>query len=61
MNGWLKDKKGSDERQTYTTYHSIVTKHILPVLGSYTLNKITPRLIQNLYNALRTSVAVLDT
>ncbi len=53
MNDWLKDKKGSVKPQTYTTYHSIVTKHILPVLGSYTLNKITPRLIQNLYNDIK--------
>lgn len=52
LNQWLEDKQTKVKKQTLTTYRWIVEKHIVPSLGNFELNQITPRLIQNLYTRL---------
>lgn len=52
INDWLEDKQTKVKKQTLKTYRWIVEKHIVPSLGSFELNQITPRIIQKLYNRL---------
>ncbi|MGG0175791.1 tyrosine-type recombinase/integrase [Gottfriedia acidiceleris] len=52
LNYWLEDKQTKVKKQTLTTYRWIVEKHLIPSLGSFELNEITPMLIQKFYNRL---------
>ncbi|QDH19794.1 tyrosine-type recombinase/integrase [Saccharibacillus brassicae] len=49
---WLEDKQTKVKRQTLETYRWLVTKHVIPVLGSIELSKMRPEQIQGLYNKL---------
>ncbi|MGO4346329.1 tyrosine-type recombinase/integrase [Paenibacillus sp. MCAF9] len=55
MKDCIQDKKPKVKAGTLATYTSMVNKHILPTLGDLALADITPRHIQNLYNALHES------
>jgi integrase len=55
MSDWLRDKKTKVKSRTLETYAGLVNNHILPALGDLTLDAITPRHIQNLYNELQES------
>jgi len=50
---WLEDVvRTKDRPTTYTTYQIILSKHVLPFLGSLTLRKLTPLRIQHFYTVL---------
>ncbi|NIK75826.1 integrase [Paenibacillus castaneae] len=56
----MNDKKMNVKPQTLKNYESLVNNHILPVLGSIDLAKMTPRDIQNLYNSVHESGRLSD-
>ncbi len=68
MADWLEDKKPNLKRRTWENYQRLINIHILPIrenskgksvgLGKLTLEKITPRHIQDLYNHLSESGAL---
>jgi integrase len=50
---WLNDVvRIKDRPTTYATYQTILAKHVLPILGSVSLTKLTPDTIQHLYSLL---------
>lgn len=47
LQDWLDDKKKFLKYSTYTSYANIITNHIMPVLGNYTLEQLSDDLIQD--------------
>ena len=52
VNGFLEGKDVIARPNTAKGYHDYAKKHILPALGSYDVQEITWRLLQNFYNGL---------
>lgn len=49
---WLETKKTSLALMTYNSYEQTIRLYIVPCIGNYKLVKLTPLIIQNLYNSL---------
>lgn len=52
LNDYLNDKRTKVKARTLETYTGLVNNHIIPYLGENELSKLTPRMIQDLYNTL---------
>ncbi|MDR4998974.1 site-specific integrase [Brevibacillus parabrevis] len=52
LDHWLKDKQTRVKKQTLRTYRWLVEMHILNDLGNIELTKLSPMIIQGLYNRL---------
>ncbi|MBX3114554.1 MAG: site-specific integrase [Fimbriimonadaceae bacterium] len=52
LNHWLNDVAKQKVRDTtYRSYEQIIRNHLIPGLGTYTLEKLTPQVIQSFLNA----------
>ena len=52
LDTWLKDYTGTVKPKTYSAYEGHVRVHIKPYLGNVSLNKLTPHMVQQMYNLL---------
>ena len=52
LDTWLKDYTGNVKPKTYSAYEGHVRVHIKPYLGNVSLNKLTPHMVQQMYNLL---------
>ena len=52
LDTWLKDYTGNVKPKTYSAYERHVRVHIKPYLGNVSLNKLTPHMVQQMYNLL---------
>lgn len=52
MKEWLEDKKTKVRPSTHQTYKWLVEKHIIPAIGHFEMVKLTPLIIQQLYNRM---------
>lgn len=57
---FLEDKMTKVKKQTLNTYRWIVEKHIIPAIGDVELTKLSPMIIQGLYNKLTKEKALSD-
>lgn len=57
---FLEDKMTKVKKQTLNTYRWIVEKHIIPAIGDVELTKLSPMIIQELYNKLTKEKALSD-
>ncbi|MGG3041794.1 tyrosine-type recombinase/integrase [Bacillus anthracis] len=57
---FLEDKMTKVKKQTLNTYRWIVEKHIIPEIGDVGLTKLSPMIIQGLYNKLTKEKALSD-
>jgi integrase len=52
LDHWLNSVAKNNVRpSTYRSYEQIIRNHLIPGLGTYTLDKLTPQVIQNFLNA----------
>ncbi|MGA4497515.1 tyrosine-type recombinase/integrase [Bacillus bombysepticus] len=57
---FLEDKMTKVKKQTLNAYRWIVEKHIIPAIGDVGLTKLSPMIIQGLYNKLTKEKALSD-
>ncbi|PIE92123.1 site-specific integrase [Bacillus fungorum] len=57
---FLEDKMTKVKKQTLNTYRWIVEKHIIPAIGDVELTKLSPMIIQGLYNKLTKEKVLSD-
>lgn len=55
METWLQDRRQRVKPRTAEAYELLIRGHVLPVLGHLRIADITPRLLQDMYNAMNAS------
>ena len=56
MEHWMEDELlGSVKESSWQTYRNLLTRHLLPRLGSYALTQMTPRIIHDFVEELESS------
>lgn len=57
MEYWMEDGLlGSVKESSWQTYRNLLTRHLLPRLGSYALTQLTPKVVHNFVGELESSV-----
>jgi integrase len=52
LESWLEARRSTIKAVTYTSYHSHLYRHVMPILGSAKLQKLTDAMLQHFYSHL---------